>query len=1011
MKKHSQTQVKLNQMKNKILILVTAIILMAIPKENFGQVVLGPDASKFVLFTTSGAIDDNLSATSHITGNIGTNTAAGVTDFGNIDGVMHPGADLATAAADVDLLSTIGQIDALPIDFVGPLSLGSGDTLTPGVWSIPGNATLTLELVLDAEDDPDAQFIIRIAGTFNTNSLSEITLINGALACNVFWKIDGAVTMASLSGMRGNIISGGAFLVGSGSTLEGRMFSTPAGAITIDNITARKPIGCSSPVLTGPPAPELGSLDCFTIFSSDGALDGNSSSTSIGDVGNAGGGSVIGWSAGDVTGTLHSTGDPATMLAALDLIDLYDSLNIMPHDIELEFPVLLGRDLVLTPHVYLINSSVNGPATLTDTITLNAQGNPNAVFVFKIINGALTTSVASVVKLINGAQAKNVFWMIDGATSINNNSTFRGTIVISSGSLNLVNTGIILEGRAFTQVGAITTAGMAATMTPGCGGFEIITDPEDTIACEGSSATFSVTAANATGYQWMEDKGSGFNDLAESSPYSGVNTSVLTIDPVDMNMDGYDYQVIVSGTSGDIYSDIATLTVNPSESITGTTDNSVCGPDSVELEAAASGGTINWFADSTGGLSLETGDTFTTPVISETDTFYVETTFESCTSEPRVMVIATVNPVYETNNPQEICDGESYEFNGNIYTIEGDYNDTLTTIEGCDSVIVTELTVHPVYETNNPQEICEGESYEINGNIYTIEGDYNDTLTTVEGCDSVIVTELTVHPVYETSNPQEICEGDSYEINGSIYTVEGDYNDTLTTVEGCDSVVVTQLSVIECGGADLGVVKTVDIEKPFIGRSVVFTIVATNHGHSDATGVTVTDILQSGYKYISSTTTKGVYVSSTGIWTIDSLENGDSETLTITATVNSTGSYDNTALIEGNELDTNSLNDISVVETFPMDFFIPEGFSPNADGINDLFVIRGIQFFPENSFVIFNRWGNKVYETENYQNTWDGKATMGLIPGGDDLPVGTYFYLLDLKNDTDIFKGTIYLNR
>lgn len=93
------------------------------------------------------------------------------------------------------------------------------------------------------------------------------------------------------------------------------------------------------------------------------------------------------------------------------------------------------------------------------------------------------------------------------------------------------------------------------------------------------------------------------------------------------------------------------------------------------------------------------------------------------------------------------------------------------------------------------------------------------------------------------------------------------------------------------------------------------------------------------------------------------------------------------------------------------DFFIPEGFSPNGDIINDLFVIRGILRYPKNTIMIFNRWGNKLFEATPYENTWDGKATKGIIVGGDELPVGTYFYLLDLNDGTPIYKGTIYLNR
>jgi gliding motility-associated-like protein len=94
-----------------------------------------------------------------------------------------------------------------------------------------------------------------------------------------------------------------------------------------------------------------------------------------------------------------------------------------------------------------------------------------------------------------------------------------------------------------------------------------------------------------------------------------------------------------------------------------------------------------------------------------------------------------------------------------------------------------------------------------------------------------------------------------------------------------------------------------------------------------------------------------------------------------------------------------------------VDFNIPEGFSPNGDGINDLFVIRGIDHYPNNSIIIFNRWGDKVFEASPYQNTWDGKCTMGVRAGGDQLPIGTYFYLLNLGDGSEILKGTIYLNK
>src|SRR5690606_14524569 len=117
-----------------------------------------------------------------------------------------------------------------------------------------------------------------------------------------------------------------------------------------------------------------------------------------------------------------------------------NTLNLLSPDIELLYPAQFGNSLVLTPHTYVLK----GAATLTDTIFMNAQGNNDAVFVIQI-NGALTTSTYANVKLINGAVAENVFWKIEGAVSINNFSTMRGTIICNNGALGALNTGVVLD--------------------------------------------------------------------------------------------------------------------------------------------------------------------------------------------------------------------------------------------------------------------------------------------------------------------------------------------------------------------------------------------------------------------------------------------------------------------------------------------------------------------------------------------------------------------------------------
>ena len=89
---------------------------------------------------------------------------------------------------------------------------------------------------------------------------------------------------------------------------------------------------------------------------------------------------------------------------------------------------------------------------------------------------------------------------------------------------------------------------------------------------------------------------------------------------------------------------------------------------------------------------------------------------------------------------------------------------------------------------------------------------------------------------------------------------------------------------------------------------------------------------------------------------------------------------------------------------------MPEGFSPNGDGVNDRFVIDGLENYPNNTFTVFNRWGNQVFQSSPYSNEWDGRWDKE-NRAGEGLPIGTYFYILDLGNDTEPLSGYIYLNR
>jgi hypothetical protein len=525
-------------MKTNLLNTITAAVLLSVPTVIFGQTPTLGSTADYVLFTTNGALTNT--GLSHLTGNVGSNNGSSTT-FGNVNGQMHS-QDGSSAAAAADLLTAYNQLNSAVATLFPAPSLGGGQSLNAGIYSITGNSTLNGTLTLNGQGNANAIFIIKIQGAFSTSANSKVILSNSALACNVFWKIEGAVNMASGTTMKGTVIvNNAAITMNTGTSLEGRALTT-AGAISIDHVLGYTPIGCGSPSLMGPASPTLASAACYAIFSGNGAVANSGISSAVGDIG-TNVGLTTGYNALNVVGVIHPIPDGNTAACGTDLLLAYTYLNTLPYDIELLYPAQFGFNLVLTPHVY----RMNGATAFTDTLFLDGGGNINAVFVLQL-NGALSTSTYAKVSLINGTQAKNVFWKVEGSVNLNNYTEFVGTIVCNNGAVNLTQ-GVKVDGRAMTTNGALSTSAVTVNIPSSCTSTNvsqvvISTQPVNKTVCAGESALFMVAASGSSlTYQWRK----GTVNLVNGASISGATTATLTVNPASQADVSSLYNVIVSG--------------------------------------------------------------------------------------------------------------------------------------------------------------------------------------------------------------------------------------------------------------------------------------------------------------------------------------------------------------------------------------------------------------------------------------------------------------------------------
>ncbi len=605
----------------------------------------------------------------------------------------------------------------------------------------------------------------------------------------------------------------------------------------------------------------------------------------------------------------------------------------------------------------------------------------------------------------------NFSWVATSNANITGASTSAKTGSIITDTL--VNVSTIPQNITYTVIPTAISGGCSGapqTITITVNPAPTMTSVSSLTRCNGAAVNLTLTSNVASTFTWAAVSNTAVSGETTTTQSTGIISDVLVNTTATTQAVVY---IVTPKSNGSMCTGLPqTVVINvlPAITLTSSLSVTICSGNQVNLNLAANlTSTFTWVATSNPNINGESTSLQSTNIISDllnnltsvpqTVTYLVtpKSTSALCTGASQ-NVIVTVNPMpsFTTALTKTICSGTSVgvTLNANISSSFAWIAKPNPDISGASATAQYNNYIGDILvNTTN--------------SIQTIDYDVLPTsnLGSCAGNISTITVSVLPEPRLTSANAINVCSGSSVNlaltasvpstfswlaiansnVKGASANAQsnGVINDTLVNLTSTTQTLTYNVLSTSLNGSCVGILEVITVNlfpavKP----------VASITRNKLCTGDTLSLLASGGviYKWIG----PNGYTSNDQNPIIDVVALKDFGTYKVIIT-DANGCFDSAFVnVKGSDVPC---------------FFIPTMFTPNGDGINDIWEIPGIRDYPNSILNVYNRWGQIIYSSEGYSTPWDGKFN------GQECPTADYYYLIDLKTNDARFSGTITIKR